>query len=252
MLVALRQSAPASTVGHVVGIRDNRPFSGFCKWHVRSTVVGDLPSGKVVCASYRPTEVHRRAELDQLAYHALSRDVYHADRSWEPLNEQSWRSDVDSIRNALKKQGGIRLCSREGRTAARRVEEVWRFPDFDLDLSAGSIPAGEGGRRRWYLFLFGKEDLHVRCAGVRAQHLSPRAARVLRGGLRAEGTAYKCGMRPGSSMSIDSEISRRHTPLSAIVARTSDGGAGQEFGYLPGSAPETFRPGPRLMSGTNG
>lgn len=169
LLIALHRPAPASILGDVVGVRGSRPFSGFCRWQGRSTGLGAVPTGGVVCAWYRPERQLRRAELDQLSYQALSRRIHRAERSWEPLSEHVWRRDVDSIRVALRKQGGTRLCRRESRLSrGLREEEVWRFPEFDVELftgrGVGSDPANaKADGLGWYLFLRGERDMGYLC-----------------------------------------------------------------------------------------
>lgn len=182
MLIALPWPAPASTLGDVVGVRGSRPFREFCRWKARPTALGALPTGEVVCAWYRPERQLRRAELDQLSYHALSRRIDRAERSWEPLSEQRWRSDVDSIRVAFEKQGGIRLCRRVSRIGTGlSEEEVWRFPEFDVELftglAAGSDRAnGTADGPRWYLFLAGERDLQYLCKHLELPIVADRTA----------------------------------------------------------------------------
>src|SRR3990170_912154 len=109
----VRQPAPRSALSDAVGVRRSRPFDRFCCWFVRDTRLGTFPTGEAVCAWYRPVHDERRTELDQLKYHVLTRRVRHAARSWEPLTEQGWRRDIDSVRTALRAQGGIPSCARQ-------------------------------------------------------------------------------------------------------------------------------------------
>lgn len=106
--VYVLQPTPKSALGEAVGVRQGLPFrSPFCGWLVRETRLGTWRTGKVVCAWYRPETPHRRAALDELSYHVLTRRVYSADRSWEPLSYAAWQRDVDSVRLALRIQGGV-------------------------------------------------------------------------------------------------------------------------------------------------
>src|ERR671914_6889 len=75
MMAHARQPAPRSPVGDAVGVRRSRPFSGFCGWFIRDTRVGSWPTGRVVCAWYRPTSADRVSELDELSYHVLTRRI---------------------------------------------------------------------------------------------------------------------------------------------------------------------------------
>ena len=181
LLSAVHRPAPASTLGDVVGIRGSRPFGGFCSWYARPTALGEIPTGQVFCAWYRREAQLRRAELDQVSYHALSRRVYRAERSWEPLSAQRWRSEVDSIRHAFQRQGGTRLCRRESRIGGERTEEVWHFPGFHVELFTGrdaGSPLGSGGAEpsRWHLFLRGERDLQYLCKHLEQPIVAGRTA----------------------------------------------------------------------------
>ncbi len=154
------QPAPRSALGDTVGVRRSRPFrSPFCGWFVRETRLGTWPTGEAVCAWYRPEVPDRRAELDELDYHVLTRRVYRARRSWEPLSDSAWRRDVDSVRTALRAQGGVPTPGLWSRQTPGGVEECWRFPEFGIELSSGSatLPTGfpGAGQHRWTLFLRG-------------------------------------------------------------------------------------------------
>lgn len=153
----VRQPAPRSALGDAVGVQRSRPFDRFCGWFVRDTRLGTFPTGEAVCAWYRPADAERRAELDQLKYHVLTRRVRHAARSWEPLSEQAWRRDLDSIRTALRAQGGTPSCARQSKRTDAEVHEYWRFPAFEVALFTGrdTLPLADAGGAgaRWFLFL---------------------------------------------------------------------------------------------------
>lgn len=165
----MRQAAPRSTLGDAVGVRRDRPFDGYCGWFVRDAGVVTYPTGEAVCAWYRPDTPGRRAELDQLKYHAVTRRVHRSERSWEPLSEQAWRRDVDSIRAGLREQGGVLACAL--RTPSE-VREYWRFPGFDISLFTGVVATASSGDLtvppRWFLFLRGAPDQLRACHGVQA------------------------------------------------------------------------------------
>ncbi len=159
MVAYARQAAPRSALGDAVGVRRSRPFSRFCGWFVRDTRLGTWPTGKVVCAWYRPVSPHRVAELDQLSYHVVTRRVSRAERSWEPLSDAAWRRDVDSVRAALRAQGGVSSCGVWTRREPNEIREFWRFPEFEMQLFTGSdttpLPIPSIRTPRWFLFLHG-------------------------------------------------------------------------------------------------
>ena len=168
----VRQPAPRSALGDAVGIRRSRPFDRFCGWFVRDTRLGTYPTGEAVCAWYRPAGAERRAELDQLKYHVLTRRVRHAARSWEPLSEQAWRRDLDSVRTALRAQGGAPSCARRSRRTDAEVREYWRFPAFEVALFTGRdtlpVPGAGAVGPRWFLFLRGVPGWLPGCEGAPA------------------------------------------------------------------------------------
>jgi hypothetical protein len=155
-----RQPAPRSALGDAVGVRRGRPFSRFCGWFVRDTRLGTWPTGRVVCAWYRPVSPDRVAELDELSYHVVTRRVSRAARSWEPLSDAAWRRDVDSVRAALRAQGGVPSCGVWTRRSTSEVREYWRFPEFEIQLftGGGMMTARTPGTReaRWSVFLRGE------------------------------------------------------------------------------------------------
>jgi hypothetical protein len=127
---------------------------------VHDTRLATWPTGRVVCAWYRPVSAVRSAELDQLSYNVLTRRVSHAERSWEPLSDAAWRRDVDSVRAALRAQGGVPSCGVWTRRTPDQIREFWRFSGFEIQLFAGvaSTPAAIPRIRtpRWFLFLRGE------------------------------------------------------------------------------------------------
>ena len=154
------QPAPRSALDDAVGVRRSRPFrSPFCGWFVRETRLGTWPSGEAVCAWYRAETTHRKADLDELSYHVLTRRVDRAARSWEPMSEAAWKRDVDSVRMALRNHGGVPTPGLWAIHKPGGVEECWRFPAFGIELSAGSgtTPAGfpGEGEKRWGISLRG-------------------------------------------------------------------------------------------------
>ena len=155
-----RQPAPRSALGDAVGVRRGRPFSRFCGWFVRDARLGTWPTGRVVCAWYRPVSSDRVAELDELSYHVVTRRVSRAARSWEPLSDAAWRRHVDSVRAALRAQGGVPSCGVRTRRSPSEAREYWRFPGFEIQLFTGgdTWPAPTPGipRPRWFLFLHGE------------------------------------------------------------------------------------------------
>lgn len=154
--IHVRQAAPRSALGDAVGVRRSRPFGRFCGWFIQDARVVTYPTGAAVCAWGRPDGPERRAELDQLKYHVVTRRVFSAERSWEPLREQAWRRDLDSVRTALREQGGVLSCASQ---TPKEVREYWRFPHFDVSLYSGGVtPPAAGvvtGPPRWFLFLRG-------------------------------------------------------------------------------------------------
>lgn len=185
----VRQPAPRSALGDVVGVRRNRPFNHFCGWFVRDTRFGTYATGEAVCAWYRPDSPERRAELDQLKYHVLTRRVRHAVRSWEPLSEEAWQRDVDSVRTALRAQGGVHSCVEQTRHAPAAVLEYWRFSNFHVLLfsSRDTLPtpgfAPDGPR--WFLFLRGAPGRSL-CEGP-PRRLSNDALNPSSAGVEASG-----------------------------------------------------------------
>lgn len=165
----VRQPAPRSALGDAVGVRRGRPFSRFCGWFVRDTRLGTWPTGQAVCAWYRPASPGRKAELDQLSYNVLTRRVSRAERSWEPLSDAAWRRDVDSVRTALRAQGGVPSCGVWTRRAPSEIREFWRFPGFEVQLFTGidTMPAPIPGIRapRWFLYLRGVPRRLPGCKG---------------------------------------------------------------------------------------
>jgi hypothetical protein len=162
-----RQPAPRSALGDAVGVRRSRPFSRFCGWFVRDTRLGTWPTGRVVCAWYRPVSPDRVAELDELSYHVVTRRVSDAARSWEPLSDAAWRRDVDSVRAALRAQGGVPSCGVQTRRSPSEAREYWRFPEFEIQLFTGTMSAPTPGIRtpRWFLFLRGESGRQPGCEG---------------------------------------------------------------------------------------
>lgn len=156
----LRQPAPRSALGDAVGVRRTRTFSPFCRWFVRDTRVGTWPTGAVRCAWYRPVTPSGVAELDQLSYNVLTRRVFRAERSWEPLSDAAWRRDVDSVRAALREQGGVASCVPSILGAATEIREFWRFPGFEILLFTGGdasqSPTNGVRTPRWFLFVHGQ------------------------------------------------------------------------------------------------
>jgi len=156
--VYVRQPAPRSALGDAVGVRRSRPFRGFCGWFVRDTRLGTWPTGRAVCAWYRPTTPDRVAELDQLSYHVVTRRVSGAERSWTPLSEAAWRRDVDSVRSALRAQGGVPSCGVRTHSTPNEIREFWRFPGFEILLFTGrasSVSVSGTRAPQWFLFLDG-------------------------------------------------------------------------------------------------
>jgi hypothetical protein len=165
----VRQPAPRSALGDAVGVRRSRPFDRFCGWFVRDARLGTWPTGKVVCAWYRPVTTDRVAELDQLSYHALTRRVSLAERSWAPLSDAAWRRDVDSVRTALRAQGGVPSCSVWTYRTPNVIREYWRFPEFEIKLFTGAdtngTPISAIRTPRWFLFLRGVPGRMSPCKG---------------------------------------------------------------------------------------
>jgi len=155
------QPAPRSALGDAVGVRRTRPFSKeSCGLFVRETRAGTWPTGAVRCAWYRPATPSRVTELDQLSYNVLTRRVFRAERSWVTLSEAVWRRDVDSVRAALRAQGGVASCIPSALGPATVMRESWRFPGFEILLITGvdALQAPTNGMRspRWSSFLHGK------------------------------------------------------------------------------------------------
>ena len=171
MTVYARQPAPRSPLGDAVGVRRSRPFNRFCGWFVRDTRVGTWPTGRVVCAWARASSPNRRTPLDQLSYNVLTRRVSHASRSWEPLSDESWRRDLDSIRTALRAQGGVPSCEIRSRRTYDDLIEYWRFPNFEIRLFTGGGTESSRDRDthvpRWFVFLDGHRGRLFECEGVR-------------------------------------------------------------------------------------
>jgi len=163
----VRQDAPRPAIAQTIGILPRTPFdSRFCGWFVRDTPIGAIPTGGVRCDwSRRPTGT-RSAELDQLFYHVLSRNVKYAERSWEPASRARWKQDVDSVRAALEARGGISTCERRARQTPTELLEFWRFPDFEVMLFTGRAAAAPGhsqGDDTWALFLRAEPGHHRMC-----------------------------------------------------------------------------------------
>lgn len=160
----VRQVAPRSALGDAVGVRGDQPFKRYCGWFIRDAAVVTYPTGDAICAWGRPDGPERRGELDRLRYHAVTRRVGRAERSWEPLSEQAWRRDVDSIRTALREQGGVLSCAR---LTTSEVREYWSFPGFDVSLFTGGVTTPAPGilavPPRWFLFLRGAPDQPRAC-----------------------------------------------------------------------------------------
>jgi hypothetical protein len=62
-----------------------------------------------------------------------------------------------------------------------RIEEIWHFPDFDVDLSTGRLggsPPGSGGAEasRWYPFIRGEQDLQYLCKHLQQPIVAARTA----------------------------------------------------------------------------
>ena len=170
MTAYVRQPAPRSAIGDVVGVRRSRPVSNHtCGWFVRDTRVGTWPTGTAVCAWYRPTTPSRVAELDQLSYNVLTRRVSRAERSWEALSAAAWRRDLDSVRGALRAQGGVVLCHPVTRRTATEIREFWRFPGFELLLITGvdafQAPTPGVHTTRGFFFVHGKTGQLFRARG---------------------------------------------------------------------------------------
>jgi hypothetical protein len=148
-----RMTAPASALTDALGIRRGLPVDRrFCGEVVRSTPLGELPTGDAVCAWYRPESPTRRADLRELKFHLISRRVAHAQRSWETLDTASWRHELDSVRTALRGSGGtLEACRSWSANGADEVREQWRFPAFQVLLFSGRRTApdsspGQPGR----------------------------------------------------------------------------------------------------------
>jgi len=163
-----RQPAPRSALGDAVGVRRSRPFRGFCGWFVRDTRFGTWPTGRAVCAWYRPPSPDRVAELDQLSYNVVTRRVSRAERSWTPLSEAAWNRDIDSVRSALRAQGGVPSCGPRTHRTPTEIREFWRFPGFEILLFTGRASGvSVSGTRtpQWFLFLHGLPDRWHGCKG---------------------------------------------------------------------------------------
>jgi hypothetical protein len=170
MTVYARQPAPRSPLGDAVGVRRSRPFNRFCGWFGRDTPLGTWPTGRVVCAWSRPGTPNRRTPLDQLSYNVLTRQVSDASRSWEPLSDKSWRWDVDSVRTALRAQGGVLSCGLRSRNTHDDLIEYWKFRDFEIRLFTGGGTERSMDRDthvpRWFVFLDGRRGRLPECEGV--------------------------------------------------------------------------------------
>ena len=153
----IRRDAPRPDIAQTVGVLPRTPFkSKYCGWFMRDISFGTIPTGGVRCTWYRPSSAARRAERDQLFYHVISRHVKYADRSWEPTSRARWQQDVDSVRNALKARGGVRVCEQWQRRSQTEIREFWRFSGFDVMLLAGSDTlslARLHGEPSWAVFL---------------------------------------------------------------------------------------------------
>jgi hypothetical protein len=170
MTVYVRQPAPRSPIADAVGVRRSRPFHPFCGWFVRDTRLGTWPTGRVVCAWLRPGTPDRRPPLDQMSYSVLTRRVSYAARSWEPLSDECWRRDVDSVRTALRAQGGVPSCEIWSRRSRDDSKEYWRFRNFEISLltGRGTGLSMDGDTRvpRWFLILEGRPGRMPGCDGV--------------------------------------------------------------------------------------
>jgi hypothetical protein len=164
-----RQDAPRPALARTVGVLRPIPFSHkFCAWYVRDTRLGAVPTGEVRCTWYRTPSAARRSERDELYYHVASRNLQYAERSWEPVNREAWLRDLDSVRTALKQEGGVLSCEQRSRHTPREVLEYWGFPEFEVMLFSGELeqpPALPTLGTRWSLFLRGVPDRHRRCRG---------------------------------------------------------------------------------------
>jgi hypothetical protein len=153
-------------MGDAVGIGANRPFSEHCSWVVVDSPLGHAPTGRVVCDWPRWNRATRIEERDGLSYQTVTGNPSMAQHGWRAHDATAWQQELDSIRAALRTQGGVQCPSHATVFAGSAADdstlrgpEVWRFPDFDLKLMGGdfgfSPPDSDPARpwRRGFLLL---------------------------------------------------------------------------------------------------
>lgn len=160
--------APKGILGEVVGITRRVPVDGrFCGYVVRPTPVGEWPNGEAVCVWYRHESARRTAERDELKFHLFSRNVRHAQRSWEPLSEAAFRADLDSVHAALQRRGGTRVPCVGTLSPSTTEREYWRFPGFGVSVSSGGSVAPRcttcQPEQRWSVFLWASRENTLGC-----------------------------------------------------------------------------------------
>lgn len=163
----VRQDAPRSTIVQTIGVLPRTPFDEkSCGWFVRETPLGALPNGGIRCDWNRPPSASRQLEHDQIFYHVVSRDVKYAERSWEPTNRTRWLKDLDSVRVALGKRGGVPSCQQWVVRSDTTVREFWLFPEFQVMLFAGELaPSPQLPQRggSWAVLLRVQRGQHPLC-----------------------------------------------------------------------------------------
>jgi hypothetical protein len=181
LYIYLHLPAPRSELGDAVGVVRSIPFRPYCAWFVAPTVLGELPTGRVVCAWGRPAHPHRMHELDELSFSALTRRVDWAQRAWRPRDAATYRHDVDSVRAQLARRGGAPTsCLPSGPNDSLTVREWWEFPGFGVQLGATPLVAVQDGRVPgpwdWSIHLVGRPKTAGRRDFVACRHAaaSPR------------------------------------------------------------------------------
>lgn len=130
---------PRTPMLEVAGLEGERASGGGrdCQRWLRPTRFGMVPTGRGRCARVERRTFPRREQA--VEYDLWTREVTHVRHLWEPRDSLGWEQAQDSVATAMEQRGGRRLDCNPfaiGKLPHLRAQRAWRFPAFDIRLTA--------------------------------------------------------------------------------------------------------------------